>query len=338
MSPPPAPLSSKFDKRVGFDTFDKKNETAASGATAFTLARKHVDYNFTKQSRTFLCGLDSNDYSEYALEWLIDELVDDGDEVVCLRVVDKDSSIAGSTSVEQGLYKEEAERLMESIVKKNSDHKAINLVLEFSVGKVEKVIIKMIKLYEPALLIVGTRGRNLGGIQGLLPGSVSKYCLQNSPIPVIVVRPNNMRARGKRKRQKDPSRQVYRDILDKSDKVAENADVLGRMGVVLESGQAVSEDEAAAVAQAIGIEKPVPKPSNAGSGIRGSPKSPLIKVQLVDDFDDDEKVDLNEDPTADKDNREDEDAKLPQTGVHDETSREGKGTPESVVPATASNQ
>lgn len=46
-----------------------------------------------------------------------------------------------------------------------------------------------IKIYAPACLIVGTRGKSLGGIQGLLPGSVSKYCLQNSPVPVVVVRP-----------------------------------------------------------------------------------------------------------------------------------------------------
>jgi len=138
MSPPPAP---KFEHRVAFDTFDKKNEY---GATSYTLARKHADYHFSRQSRTFLCGLDSNDYSTYALEWLIDELVDDGDEVVCLRVVDKDSSIAASSSVERGKYKEEADKLMEAIVTKNHENKAINLVLEFSIGKVGKVIMRMV--------------------------------------------------------------------------------------------------------------------------------------------------------------------------------------------------
>jgi hypothetical protein len=138
MSPPPAP---KFESRVAFDTFDKKNEY---GATSYTLARKHADYHFSRSSRTFLCGLDSNDYSAYALEWLIDELVDDGDEVVCLRVVDKDSSIAASSSVERGKYKEEAEKLMENIMSKNHENKAINLSLEFSIGKVGKVIMRMV--------------------------------------------------------------------------------------------------------------------------------------------------------------------------------------------------
>lgn len=71
-------------------------------------------------------------------------------------------------------------------------------------------------MYEPAILVVGTRGRNLGGIQGLLPGSVSKYCLQHSPVPVIVVRPTSKREKKKRKRQADPSRKSYVDILEKS--------------------------------------------------------------------------------------------------------------------------
>jgi hypothetical protein len=147
-----------------------------------------------------------------------------------------------------------------------------------------------IKLYEPALLIVGTRGRALGGIQGLLPGSISKYCLQNSPIPVIVVRPNNMRARGKRKRQNDPSRQVYRDLLDKAD-VPDRADVLDRLNVVLEGGQAISQDEAALVAKAIGVDSPplaalAQKSTAKGSpGARGSPRSsPLVRMQSVDEL------------------------------------------------------
>src|SRR4051794_40693645 len=66
------------------------------------------------------------------------------------------------------------------------------------------------------MLIVGTRGRSLGGFQGLLPGSVSKYCLQHSPVPVIVVRPNEKRERKKRKRQDNATRKTYMDIMNKN--------------------------------------------------------------------------------------------------------------------------
>lgn len=80
---------------------------------------------------------------------------------------------------------------------------------------------RQINLYEPAILVVGTRGKSLGGFQGLLPGSVSKYCLQHSPVPVIVVRPTSKRDKAKSKRTNDPDRQGYREILAKSESLPE---------------------------------------------------------------------------------------------------------------------
>ncbi|KAH0547976.1 hypothetical protein GP486_008282 [Trichoglossum hirsutum] len=244
---------STFQNRVSFDTFDNKDAADFS----LTLNAKHKDYAYTRRSRTFLCGTDQNDYSEFALEWLIDELVDDGDEIVCLRVVaDKDSKISSDPSLEEGRYRLEAKKLLDQIIEKNTENKAISLVLEFAVGKVHDTIQRMIRIYEPAILIVGTRGRSLGGLQGLLPGSVSKYCLQHSPVPVIVVRPTSKREKKKKKRQADPNRRGYLDILEKS--AAES----GKTGHVLErsSGEGTtgeqlpaSEEEALAVAKAVGL-------------------------------------------------------------------------------------
>jgi hypothetical protein len=134
---------SSFRPRVSFDTFEKldKKDELGSEPPSFTLNQKHKDYEYSKRSRTFLCGLDSNDYSEYALEWLIDELVDDGDEIVCLRVVDPELA---KTSLPETRYREEAEEIMKGIEKKNHENKAINLILEFTIGKVEKVIKRMV--------------------------------------------------------------------------------------------------------------------------------------------------------------------------------------------------
>ncbi|KAL1610225.1 hypothetical protein SLS60_001890 [Paraconiothyrium brasiliense] len=231
-------MADVFQPRVSFDTFDKPADFIEE--TSFTLIAKHKDYEYTKRSRTFLCGCDDNDYSDYALQWLIDELVDDGDEVVCLRVVEKDDTIASDRNVEKGRYRAEAEALMKSVQAKNHENKAINLILEFAMGK--------INLYEPAILVVGTRGRSLGGFQGLLPGSVSKYCLQHSPVPVIVVRPSSKRNKARNKRALDPNRHSYKDLLEKSGHLI---DTDARNFNVDDSRQA-SEDEAAAVAAAIG--------------------------------------------------------------------------------------
>nr|POE78604.1 universal stress protein a family protein c25b2.10 [Quercus suber] len=261
LSSPPAPAP--FRSSVSFDTF--RNPSASD--FSLTLNRKHRDYEYTKRSRTFLCGTDTNEYSDTALEWLIDELVDDGDEVVCLRVVEPDSKEAVRWSRGQGEqgYRTEAERFLEGIEKKNTDNRAISLVLEFSIGKVHDTIQQMIRLYEPAILVVGTRGRNLTGYHGLLSsGSVSKYCLQYSPVPVIVVRPSGKRESKKRKRLQDPQRTGYRDILDKSEDAPRGRgghllddrhrmSLMGaELGALGELGPGDPDEEARKVAEAIG--------------------------------------------------------------------------------------
>ena len=117
-----------------------------------------------------------------------------------------------------------------------------------------RMLITKIAIYEPACLIVGTRGKSLNGIQGLLPGSVSKYCLQNSPVPVIVVRPSSKREKKKRKRRADPSRRSYFDILEKSG--GKGSQVLDKIEQEKQLGYSTveaSEKEALEVARAIGI-------------------------------------------------------------------------------------
>lgn len=65
------------------------------------------------------------------------------------------------------------------------------------------------------MLIVGTKGRSLDTVQGFFSSynSFSKYCLQYSPVPVVVVRPNEKREKKKAKRAQDPSRHSYLSIL-----------------------------------------------------------------------------------------------------------------------------
>ncbi|KAG4302120.1 hypothetical protein PCK1_001679 [Pneumocystis canis] len=79
------PLDSPlFLKRVSFDTFDNRDARDFS----LTLRATHRAYQSNDRSRTFLCGIDQNEYSQSALDWLIEVLVDDGDEVIALRVID----------------------------------------------------------------------------------------------------------------------------------------------------------------------------------------------------------------------------------------------------------
>ena len=130
---------------------------------------------------------------------------------------------------------------------------------------------QQIATYEPACLIVGTRGRSLNGLQGLLPGSVSKYCLQNSPVPVVVVRSGAKREKKKKKRLADPTRRSYADVMS-----LDGTDMAGHVlrtpvSEFPPGGASLgdAEQEAAAVRKAIGI----PGPDAAIHVLRGTSRS-----------------------------------------------------------------
>ncbi|KAJ5215921.1 uncharacterized protein N7498_002328 [Penicillium cinerascens] len=264
-SPPPPKT---YERGVSFNTFDNRDAPDFS----LTLNYKHKGYQSTRRSRSFLVGTDQNDYSEFALEWLLDELVDDGDEIVCLRAVEKDSRMASDAGIEEGKYRQEAKRLFDQVIQKNSqDEKAISLVLELAVGKVENIIQRMIRIYEPAMLVVGTRGRNLKGVHSLLPGSVSKYCLQQSPIPVIVVRPSPKREKKKKKRRADPTRKSYNQILNLSE---QRGSRIFDASSSTEDGVSKLPDEEAAVAEALGLPASYSR-ANSRSSLSVSDRSSL---------------------------------------------------------------
>ena len=103
------------------------------------------------------------------------------------------------------------------------------------------------------MLIVGTRGRSLGGFQGLVSNrnSFSKWCLQYSPIPVVVVRPTEKRMKKKKKRDADPTRQDYARIL-KDSGISAHETELGSKNSIFETSND-ADAEAHAVAAALGL-------------------------------------------------------------------------------------
>lgn len=255
-------------RTVGFDTFSVSSSAASkcSEFSGMTLRYKHPEYAYNRLSRTSLVGVDTDEFSESALQYFLEELVEDGDEVICLRAIDpktaaeddfvgsytySDSdrtkvaphhnsytnfqrisscqdqaskSVSATSSERTSLssfecksgkrYREEAQRFFNQIIDKNTKNKHISIVLEFAVGEIFHLIRRMIEMYQPCVLVLGTRGKPVEGFRGLLPGSVSKYCLQHSPIPVIVVRPEQKRAEIKSRRRKEVvHRASYRRVL-----------------------------------------------------------------------------------------------------------------------------
>lgn len=129
-------------------------------------------------------------------------------------------------------------------------------------------------MYQPSMLIVGTKGRSLGGIQAFVNtrSSFSKYCLQYSPVPVVVVRPDEKRLKKKSKRTQDPNRQSYAQMLQHNGGKHE-ADT--RNSGLFELESRISPDEEAhRVAAAIGLPArfdPTIKAFNISNSRRSSP-------------------------------------------------------------------
>lgn len=74
----------EFSRGVSFDTYNNKYATDFS----LTLSYKHRDYHNGSLSRTFMVGTDNNKYSDNAATWLFQRMIDDGDQIICLRVVE----------------------------------------------------------------------------------------------------------------------------------------------------------------------------------------------------------------------------------------------------------
>lgn len=103
------------------------------------------------------------------------------------------------------------------------------------------------------MLIVGTRGRTLGGFQGLVASrnSFSKYCLQYSPVPVVVVRPDEKRQKKKEKRDNDPEKQSYRQMLMATQGIHEaDSDTTSTWEI---ESKLSADEEAGKVARALGL-------------------------------------------------------------------------------------
>lgn len=148
----------------------------------------------------------------------------------------------------------------------------------------EKSLTLQIQMYQPAMLIVGTRGRSLGGIQGLVNqrNSFSKYCLQYSPVPVVVVRPTEKRIKKKVKRANDVNRQTYLGMLAATNGKHE-ADSEASSAYELEV-QISPDEEASQVAKVLGLPAafdPTIKPVNLSSHLR--PRSPAPSATLRPD-------------------------------------------------------
>lgn len=87
-----------------------------------------------------MVGVDSHNYSDFALQWLLEEYAEDGDEIICVHVSDKDAR-----SMDERQYKARADEMVENIKKKIPQHRAVSVKLEFAVGKLHSTFQKLVR-------------------------------------------------------------------------------------------------------------------------------------------------------------------------------------------------
>ncbi|KAH9947854.1 hypothetical protein B0H21DRAFT_736638 [Amylocystis lapponica] len=217
-STPPSPLvaAQGYTPKVSFDTL----ENPAASMFSYTLHVQSAGYARTRGTRVFLCAASHDESGSRALDWALDALVQDGDELIVFRGVDTEE-----LEKDHDLYREDARELMKQIQEKCVDFDAerkLSIIVEYIAGKVPLTIDRLISLYRPDSIVVGTRGQRsmmqawgaAFGAPGV--GSVSKYCLSHSPVPIIVVRPESKVRKTMAKRRADPKRGSHFDDVNKA--------------------------------------------------------------------------------------------------------------------------
>ncbi|CDO68607.1 hypothetical protein BN946_scf184996.g38 [Trametes cinnabarina] len=188
---------------------------------SYTLHVQSEGYARSRSTRVFLCASSPDESGRQALEWCLDSLVQDGDEVVVFRGVDPDDFAEN----DHDQYRDDARDLMRHIQEKCVEYdpdRKLSIIVEYIAGKVTQTIDRLIALYRPDSLIVGTRGQRsvmqawAGAFGAPGVGSVSKYCLSHSPVPVIVVRPESKVRKTMAKRRANPKRGQHFDELVKT--------------------------------------------------------------------------------------------------------------------------
>ncbi|KAF9111797.1 hypothetical protein BGX27_004425 [Mortierella sp. AM989] len=159
----------------------------------------------TRGRKNYMVATDLSGESWHATEWAITTILRSGDELNVVTIVEDDKG-ESSRGVKKGVQtemREDAEKLTKNI-HEQLEHtclKDITVIIHIiaatkSMGAKELLIEMIDDLEDLSTVIVGSRGR--GAIKGLLLGSISNFLVQNSSVPVMVVRAPK-KSKGKKK-------------------------------------------------------------------------------------------------------------------------------------------
>lgn len=194
-------IDSPFQKRISFDTIPQHNQPTSSFFSrssntknvdglhaSFSVSSKHQNHCTTYWSRSFLCSMSSLNNSRRALEWLVKNVMENGDELICLKVVHSDAY--------ESRYQKEAEDIMKTVLKTVDPALQIKIIVEVAVGSLKQVVRKTMLLYQPSLVVVGTTAKTYSNVMRYMTKkTLSNYLLNHSPVPVIVILPDLIKPR-----------------------------------------------------------------------------------------------------------------------------------------------
>lgn len=157
------------------------------GLTSYFVSSRHQDLRWTQNTRTFLFAYSPKEYSIIALEWLIQNLIQDGDELVCIK---HHGANGNADDRRPAIYQKEAELLLERILDIIGPDLKINIIVELGMGKVKTVVNKSLLLYQPSIVVVGTNQKSFSNLSRVrYKKSVPSYLIAKSQVPVVMVTP-----------------------------------------------------------------------------------------------------------------------------------------------------
>ncbi|KIJ64965.1 hypothetical protein HYDPIDRAFT_89768 [Hydnomerulius pinastri MD-312] len=163
-TPSPSVAAQGYTPKVSFDTF----ENPAASMFSYTLHVQSDGYARNRATRVFLCAASPDESGREALEWALECLVQDGDELIVFRGVDQEE-----LDKDHELVREEARELMKQIQEKCVEYdpeRKLSIILELIAGRPTTTLDRLIALYRPDSIVVGTRGQRgvMSGVSGVL--------------------------------------------------------------------------------------------------------------------------------------------------------------------------
>lgn len=139
--------------------------------------------------RTIIVALDGSADANNCLEWTIDNMYKESDNIVCVHCPEFVSIGHAKDPLAASEYFKKMDEEVQNLVAKYAEilkKKGIpGKVLRLS-GKPGEAIVQASKDEKASMVVTGTRG--LGTFSRTILGSVSDYVVHNATIPVIVVR------------------------------------------------------------------------------------------------------------------------------------------------------